>query len=167
MSVTELKAKSAKKATQKIVNPVIPAFSAELESVLENAEAPMTSFSRLFIGELNSRLIPHTPEEIQGYADSIQAVGLLQNLVVVEREDGRLEVVCGGGIGQLVARTKSVSCPFIWRAASMTENGKRKSMHPAEQIIGFRSMAADGHPPRDGHLHLPAFLPEDNFVSPN
>lgn len=31
----------------------------------------------------------------------------------------------------------------------MTENGKRKSMHPAEQIIGFRSMSADGNSPAE------------------
>jgi len=80
MSVKESKAKTVKKVTQK---DNIPEVSAELESVLEAAEVRMTSFSRLFIGELNSRLIPHSPEEIQGYADSIQAVGLLQNLVVV------------------------------------------------------------------------------------
>nr|WP_241391205.1 hypothetical protein [Serratia proteamaculans]ULG18987.1 chromosome partitioning protein ParB [Serratia proteamaculans] len=33
------------------------------------------------------------------------------------------------------------------RAASMTENGKRKNMHPAEQIVGFRGMSADGNTP--------------------
>ncbi|MCS3434326.1 ParB/RepB/Spo0J family partition protein [Klebsiella sp. BIGb0407] len=160
MSVKESKAKTAKKATRK---DDIPAVSVELESVLDAAEVRMTSFSRLFIGELNSRLIPHTPEEIQGYADSIQAVGLLQNLVVVEREDGRLEVVCGGGrtkaIGLLV-EAGQVDPDKEWivykavplhlaRAASMTENGKRKSMHPAEQIIGFRSMSVDGNTPAE------------------
>ncbi|WP_300002417.1 ParB/RepB/Spo0J family partition protein [uncultured Cedecea sp.] len=160
MSVTESKAKTAKKTTRK---NEIPVDSAELESVLEAAEVRMTSFSRLYIGELNSRLIPHTPEEIQEYADSIQAVGLLQNLVVVERGDGRLEVVCGGGrtkgIGLLVEAGlvdpdkdwiayKAVPL-HLARAASMTENGKRKSMHPAEQIIGFRSMSADGNTPAE------------------
>jgi ParB family transcriptional regulator, chromosome partitioning protein len=158
MSVTESKAKPAKKATRKKATSVV---SAELVSALESAEVRHASYSRLFIGELNSRLIPHTPEEIQGYADSILAVGLLQNLVVVECEDGRLEVVCGGGrtkaIGLLVEAGK-VDPDKDWilykavprhlaRAASMTENGKRKNMHPAEQIVGFRGMSADGNTP--------------------
>jgi len=158
MSVTESKAKPAKKATRKKATPVV---SAELVSALESAEVRHASYSRLFIGELNSRLIPHTPEEIQGYADSILAVGLLQNLVVVECEDGRLEVVCGGGrtkaIGLLVDAGKvdpdkdwilyKAVSRHLARAASMTENGKRKNMHPAEQIVGFRSMSADGNTP--------------------
>ncbi|WP_369008397.1 ParB/RepB/Spo0J family partition protein, partial [Escherichia coli] len=32
-------------------------------------------------------------------------------------------------------------------AASMTENGHRRDMHPAEQIAGFRAMAQDGKTP--------------------
>ena len=49
-------------------------------------------------------------------------------------------------------------------AASMTENGHRRDMHPAEQIAGFRAMAQEGkntctnrvicwaiHPPRSAN----------------
>ncbi|KOA22908.1 hypothetical protein AC067_26535 [Escherichia coli] len=32
-------------------------------------------------------------------------------------------------------------------AASMTENGQRRDMHPAEQIAGFRAMAQEGKTP--------------------
>lgn len=32
-------------------------------------------------------------------------------------------------------------------AASMTENGHRRDMHPAEQIAGFRAMAQEGKTP--------------------
>lgn len=32
-------------------------------------------------------------------------------------------------------------------AASMTENGERKDMHPAEQIVGFRTLADEGKTP--------------------
>ncbi|ECP6691119.1 hypothetical protein FUU53_19920 [Salmonella enterica] len=91
MSVTESKAKKAKKAS-----PKAAAQSDVLVAALDNSPVRYTAWSRLFIGDLNCRVIPHTPEEIRGYADSIYAVGQIHNIVVVECDDGRLEVVCGG-----------------------------------------------------------------------
>ncbi|ECY3829299.1 ParB/RepB/Spo0J family partition protein, partial [Salmonella enterica subsp. enterica serovar Senftenberg] len=156
MSVTESKAKKAKKAS-----PKAAAQSDVLVATLDNSPVRYTTWSRLFIGELNCRVIPHTPEEIREYADSIHAVGLIHNIVVVECDDGRLEVVCGGGrtkaIGLLVEEGK-VNPDHEWiaykavprelaRAVSLTENGRHKTMHPAEQIAGFRALAEEGKTP--------------------
>jgi ParB family chromosome partitioning protein len=156
MSVTKSKANAVKKASGK--KSEIAASAQELVNVLDKADVRYAAYSDLFIGEKNARIIPHTAEEIQGYADSIEGVGLLQNIVVVESEDGRQEVVCGAGrtkaIGLLVQAGKvdpdSKWIPFksvprhLARAASLTENGKHKQMHPAEQIVGFRSLSAEG-----------------------
>ncbi|ECQ2402444.1 ParB/RepB/Spo0J family partition protein [Salmonella enterica] len=153
MSVTESKAKKAKKAS-----PKAAAQSDVLVATLDNSPVRYTTWSRLFIGELNCRMVPHTPEEIREYADSIHAVGLIHNIVVVECDDGRLEVVCGGGrtkaIGLLVEEGK-VNPDHEWisykavprelaRAVSLTENGRHKTMHPAEQIAGFRALSEEG-----------------------
>lgn len=161
MSVTESNAKKAKKASPKATARKEGAQSDVLVTALDNAPIRYTAWSRLFIGELNCRIIPHTPEEIRGYADSIHAVGQIHNLVVVECDDGRLEVVCGGGrtkaIGLLVSEGK-VDPENVWisykavprelaRAVSLTENGRHKKMHPAEQVAGFRSLAEEGKTP--------------------
>ncbi|WP_387691502.1 ParB/RepB/Spo0J family partition protein [Photorhabdus sp. RM71S] len=118
----------------------------------------MAPFSQFFISELNVRLIPHTDEELRELADSIKAVGILQNLVAIELPDGRLEVVAGGGrtkaTGLLVADgvvdTETFMVPYkpipreLGVVASATENGKRKNMHPYEQLIVFRQMSESG-----------------------
>ena len=68
------------------------------------------------------------------------------------------KLVCGGGrtkaIGLLVEEGKVdpdhewISCKVVprelARAISLTENGRLKTMHPAEQIAGFRSLAEEG-----------------------
>ncbi|WP_368758740.1 ParB/RepB/Spo0J family partition protein [Klebsiella oxytoca] len=158
MSVTESKVKTPRKSSAKVK---AAAEKTEVQRILENAEVRLTCFSRMFISDLNVRTIPHTETEIRELADSIKAMGILQNLIAVECDDGRVEIVGGGG------RTKAVSIlveegliaadllcvPYkavpreLARAASMTENGKHKQMHPAEQIAGFRALAEEGRTP--------------------
>ncbi|HID5234598.1 TPA: hypothetical protein ACXENA_004682 [Citrobacter freundii] len=67
MSVTESKAKKVKKASPKASTRKADAQSDVLVAVLDSAPVSYTAWSRLFIGDLNCRLIPHTPEEIRGY----------------------------------------------------------------------------------------------------
>ncbi|ORM90364.1 chromosome partitioning protein ParB [Pantoea cypripedii] len=72
-----------------------------------------------------------------------------------------MEVIAGGGrtraIGLLVAEGK-VDPEHEWvaykviprelaRVASLTENGRRKEMHPYDQITGFRELATEGKTP--------------------
>lgn len=156
---TNTTAKKARKSTKPAA--ATQQQSDELTRMLDNIEVQYAPFTSLFIGDLNARKVPHSDEELRGYADSIRAVGLLHNLIVVTCDDGRLEVVCGGGrtkaIGLLVSdgevdpdkvwiAYKAVPCELA-REVSEIENAKRKDMHPADQIRNFRALSAEGKTP--------------------
>ncbi|HDD1249499.1 TPA: ParB/RepB/Spo0J family partition protein, partial [Escherichia coli] len=92
--------------------------------------------------------------------DSIKGVGLLQNLVVHTLPGDRHGVAAGGRrLAALNMLAERGIIPADWpvrvkvipqelaTAASMTENGHRRDMHPAEQIAGFRAMAQEGKTP--------------------
>lgn len=161
MSVAKSKAKEVKKASPKASTRKADAQPDVLAAVLSNTPVSYTAWSRLFIRGLNCRLIPHTPEEIRDYTSSTFAVGQIRSIVVVERDDGRLGVVCDGGrtkaTGLLVEERKVnpdhewVSCKVapreLVRAIPLTENGEHKTVCPAGQIAGFRSLAKEGKTP--------------------
>ncbi|CND13940.1 putative DNA-binding protein [Yersinia intermedia] len=158
MSITESKAKTAKKASSKAKEKAV---SKELVTLLESTPVALVPFSQLVDTELNTRIVPHTDKEIRGLVNSIKGVGILQNLIVIALPDGLLGVVGGGGRkkatallvaeGLIDADQPFVPVKVVPRelavAASMTENGQRKSMHPAEQIIGFRTLSEEGNTP--------------------
>ncbi|WP_162771598.1 ParB/Srx family N-terminal domain-containing protein, partial [Shigella sonnei] len=92
--------------------------------------------------------------------ESIKGVGLLQNLVVHTLPGDRYAVAAGGRrLAALNMLAERNILPADWpvrvkvipqelaTAASMTENGQRRDMHPAEQIAGFRAMAQEGKTP--------------------
>ncbi|TDB45339.1 ParB/RepB/Spo0J family partition protein [Photorhabdus luminescens] len=161
MSETNVKAtikesKTAKKSSRKSHN-----VAQTLVTVLEQAAVELVSYSYLSNTNQNVRFIPYSQESIEDLAASIATIGILQNLVVVEMSDGSLGVVAGGrrkaalallierGViqsDQLIVPVKKIPAELAV-AASMTENGQRKDMHPAEQIVGFRSMASEGKTP--------------------
>ncbi|MHA3682232.1 ParB/RepB/Spo0J family partition protein [Yersinia enterocolitica] len=153
----EVKSSKAKKTTRKTDENSVHALAV----ALEQAPVELVAYSRLADTELNVRFIPYSQESIDDLADSIAVMGILQNLVVVEQPEGSLAVAAGSrrkaAIGvlvqrgviqpdQLVVPVKKIPAELAV-AASMTENGKRKDMHPAEQIVGFRSLAAEGKSP--------------------
>ncbi|QEM94278.1 hypothetical protein FEI17_26955 (plasmid) [Kosakonia radicincitans] len=156
MVSTNTTAKPATKSTRKKVSAEVLAA----EEALRLAPVGYAPFSRFVASEFNARIIQHTYEEIAAYAASIRALGILHNLIVVENDDGTLGVVCGNGrrrgTGLLVEQgVIGADEPFIpykvipkdlARAASLAEDS-HKAMHPAEQIIGFRVMAAEGSTP--------------------
>ncbi|WOZ79921.1 ParB/RepB/Spo0J family partition protein [Kosakonia sacchari] len=156
MADTHTTAKPATKSTRKKVSAAVLAA----EEALRLAPVGYAPFSRFVASEFNARIIQHSDEEIAAYAASIKALGILHNLIVVENDDGTLGVVCGNGrrrgTGLLVEQgVIGADEPFIpykiipkdlARAASLAEDS-HKAMHPAEQIIGFRAMAAEGSTP--------------------
>lgn len=157
MSVTESKAKSTKKSTT--TKPMKEAAEA-LKTALEVAQIEFVPLSMLVKSPFNVRTIPYSIESVIELADSINAVGLLQNLVVHTLQNGTLGVAAGGrrltAMIHLADRgTFSPEHPVAVKrvpdelavVASMTENGKRWDMHPAEQIVGFRTLAAEGKTP--------------------
>ncbi|EMX3788463.1 ParB/RepB/Spo0J family partition protein [Escherichia coli] len=153
MSVTESKAKTERKSSRK------PAKTQEtvLSALLAQTEEVSVPLASLIKSPLNVRTVPYSVESVSELADSIKGVGLLQNLVVHVLPGDRYGVAAGGRrLAALNMLAERNILPADWpvrvkvipqelaTAASMTENGHRRDMHPAEQIAGFRAMAQEG-----------------------
>lgn len=157
MSVTDVKAKAPKKASSK---KITKAQEAALKAALEAAAVEYVPLSDLVKSPLNVRTIPYSVDSVRGLADSIEALGLLQNLIVHTLADGQYSVAAGGRRltalnllaqeGRLdeghTVMVKHVS-DDIAALASVAENEQRAAMHPAEQISGFRTLAEQGKTP--------------------
>ncbi|MDF8899427.1 ParB/RepB/Spo0J family partition protein [Escherichia coli] len=156
MSVTESKAKTERKSSRKQSKVQETALSALLAQT-EEVSVPLAS---LIKSPLNVRTVPYSAESVSELADSIKGVGLLQNLVVHALPGDRYGVAAGGRrLAALNMLAERNILPADWpvrvkvipqelaTVASMTENGQRRDMHPAEQIAGFRAMAQEGKTP--------------------
>ncbi|EPT6438069.1 ParB/RepB/Spo0J family partition protein [Escherichia coli] len=156
MSVTEFKAKTGRKSSRKSSKEQENALSALLAQT-EEVSVPLAS---LIKSPLNVRTVPYSAESVSELAESIKGVGLLQNLVVHALPGDRYGVAAGGRrLAALNMLAERNILPADWpvrvkvipqelaTAASMTENGHRRDMHPAEQIAGFRAMAQEGKTP--------------------
>ncbi|MGU6123107.1 ParB/RepB/Spo0J family partition protein [Escherichia coli] len=156
MSVTKSEPKSTRKASRK------PAKTQEtvLSALLAQTEEVSVPLASLIKSPLNVRTVPYSAESVSELADSIKGVGLLQNLVVHALPGDRYGVAAGGRrLAALNMLAERDIIPADWpvrvkiipqelaTAASMTENGHRRDMHPAEQIAGFRAMAQEGKTP--------------------
>ncbi|WDC32424.1 ParB/RepB/Spo0J family partition protein (plasmid) [Escherichia albertii] len=156
MSVTESKTKTERKSSRK------PAKTQEtvLSALLAQTEEVSVPLASLIKSPLNVRTVPYSAESVSELADSIKGVGLLQNLVVHALPGERYGVAAGGRrLAALNMLAERNILPADWpvrvkvipqelaTAASMTENGHRRDMHPAEQIAGFRAMAQEGKTP--------------------
>ena len=156
MSVTESKTKTERKSSRK------PAKTQEtvLSALLAQTEEVSVPLASLIKSPLNVRTVPYSAESVSELADSIKGVGLLQNLVVHALPGDRHGVAAGGRrLAALNMLAERNILPADWpvrvkvipqelaTAASMTENGHRRDMHPAEQIAGFRAMAQEGKTP--------------------
>ena len=156
MSVTKSEPKSTRKASRK------PAKTQEtvLSALLAQTEEVSVPLASLIKSPLNVRTVPYSAESVSELADSIKGVGLLQNLVVHALPGDRHGVAAGGRrLAALNMLAERDIIPADWpvrvkvipqelaTAASMTENGHRRDMHPAEQIAGFRAMAQEGKTP--------------------
>ena len=157
MSVANVKAKAPKKASSK---KITQAQEAALKVALEAAVIEYVPLSDLVKSPLNVRTIPYSEDSVRGLADSIEALGLLQNLIVHTLADGQSGVAAGGRRltalnllaqegrldGGHTVMVKRVS-DDIAALASVAENEQRAAMHPAEQIAGFRTLAEQGKTP--------------------
>ncbi|MEG6334980.1 ParB/RepB/Spo0J family partition protein [Enterobacter hormaechei] len=156
MSVTEFKVKTVRKSSRKSSKEQETALSA----LLAQTEEVSVSLASLIKSPLNVRTVPYSAESVSELADSIKGVGLLQNLVVHALPGDRYGAAAGGrrlaALNMLAERgiltadwpvRVKVIPQELATAASMTENGHRRDMHPAEQIAGFRAMAQEGKTP--------------------
>lgn len=159
MSVTNSNAKSAVKTSRKAKNAA-SASNTVLSAVLAQTEEQHVPLSALVKSPQNVRIVPYSVESVRELADSIKGIGLLQNLVVHALPDGLYGVAAGGrrlAAMNLLATENTIHPDWLVRvkvvpdnlatAASLTENGQHLEMHPAEQIAGFRAMAAEGKTP--------------------
>ncbi|GHN89255.1 partitioning protein ParB [Escherichia coli] len=156
MPVTKCEPDTTRKASRKSVKTQETALSALLAQT-EEVSVPLDS---LIKSPLNVRTVPYSAESVSELADSIKGVGLLQNLVVHALPGDRYGVAAGGrrlAALNMLAERDIIQADWPVRvkiipqelatAASMTENGHRRDMHPAEQIAGFRAMAQEGKTP--------------------
>lgn len=156
MPVTKCEPETTRKASRKSAKTQETVLSALLAQT-EEVSVPLAS---LIKSPLNVRTVPYSAESVSELADSIKGVGLLQNLVVHTLPGDRYGVAAGGRrLAALNMLAERGIIPADWpvrvkvipqelaTAASMTENGQRRDMHPAEQIAGFRAMAQEGKTP--------------------
>lgn len=157
MSVTDVKAKAPKKASSK---KITKAQEVALKKALEAAAVEYVPLAELTKSPLNVRTIPYSVDSVRGLADSIEALGLLQNLIVHTLADGQSGVAAGGRrltALNLLAQEDRLAADHtvmvkrvsddIAALASIAENEQRAAMHPAEQIAGFRTLAEQGKSP--------------------
>ena len=156
MSVVKSEPDTTRKASRKSAKTQETVLSALLAQT-EEVSVPLAS---LIKSPLNVRTVPYSAESVIELADSIKGVGLLQNLVVHTLPGDRYGVAAGGrrlaALNMLAERgiltadwpvRVKVIPQELATAASMTENGHRRDMHPAEQIAGFRAMVQEGKTP--------------------
>ncbi|EBH4930488.1 ParB/RepB/Spo0J family partition protein [Salmonella enterica] len=156
MSVVKSEPDTTRKASRKSAKTQETVLSALLAQT-EEVSVPLAS---LIKSPLNVRTVPYSAESVSELAESIKGVGLLQNLVVHALPGDRHGVAAGGrrlaALNMLAERNiltadwpvrVKVIPQELATAASMTENGHRRDMHPAEQIAGFRAMAQEGKTP--------------------
>lgn len=146
---------SAKKGSRKKQDSTV-----SLEQILKVAVTEQATLDRLVKSPHQARKRQHPASHIRGLADSISGVGLLQNLVGHFMTDGQIGIAAGGGrleALQLLSsenrwpQDQNISVLIVpedlAKAVSLTENGKRLDMHPAEQIEGFSDLSAEGKTP--------------------
>lgn len=134
--------------------------SAETASVAASGETVFIPLNKLKKSPRNARKTSHSEVDIEAYAASIAAKGILQNLVVEPERDevgqptGFYFVTIGEGrrLAQLlrvkrkeIKKTEPIRCvidtandPF---EISLDENVTRTAMHPADQFEAFRELA--------------------------
>ncbi|MEY0535614.1 ParB/RepB/Spo0J family partition protein [Providencia rettgeri] len=124
---------------------------------LDSMEAHVLPLSSLVQSELNVRKRPIDEKALSELADSIQAVGVLQNLVVYPMDNDVYGVAAGQrrllALQQLVAKGHLASSfPVPVKVVSesdaliisLTENSQREAMHPADQLHAFIELQKTG-----------------------
>lgn len=155
MTIADVKSKASKKTSKNkaVVNEA-------LKAALDAAVIEYVPLTDLIKSTLNVRTIPYTSESVKRLANSIESLGLLHNLVVHSLPEGKSGVAAGGRrltalmlmceMGRIKPNyqvpVKRVSDELAVEA-SYAENNELESMHPAEQIAAFGTLAAQGKTP--------------------
>jgi len=125
-----------------------------LDTVSDDAVVPF-DLDQLVLDERNMRTT-YAEGEIELLAESLQEVGLLQNLGGVRLHDGKVGIVAGGrrlaamqllaekgvAVGKVpVKLADSFENAQIW---SMTENAARRDVSAADEVVAYRKLAMLG-----------------------
>jgi len=129
----------------------------------EDVEFVFISLNKLKRSPRNARTMPHSKSHVEALANSIEAHGQLQNLVVETEVDeagkatGFYLVTVGEGrrLAQLVrVKRKKIKADEPVRciiddahaaqAVSLAENDVRANMHPADQFAAFKALVDSG-----------------------
>jgi ParB family chromosome partitioning protein len=70
--------KPAKSTLEKSAEKIAQSTEQKLVQLLADTPVQIFPYSRLSHTDLNTRIIPHTDQEVEEMADSIQAMGILQ-----------------------------------------------------------------------------------------
>ncbi|TBL64306.1 ParB N-terminal domain-containing protein [Hafnia paralvei] len=155
--MSEMKSKAPRSAS-KASKKTTPAAQADAaNTALRDIPVSMVSVSSLVHSTLNVRKQAPDAAKLAELAESIKAVGVLQNLVAFEQPDGLLAVAAGGrrlaALQQLLAagdmdNNYLVPVKVVSEAMavtlSLTENSHREDMHPADQIRAFKTLSESG-----------------------
>ncbi|MGY3362090.1 ParB family chromosome partitioning protein [Bradyrhizobium sp. GM0.4] len=133
-----------------------------VEQLPENGTQVLIPLNKLKKSPKNARKTPHSDAAIEGYAASIAAKGILQNLVVEPEVDdenaatGFYFVTIGEGrrLAQLlrvkrkeIKKTEPIRCIVDTandpHEISLDENVTRENMHPADQFEAFKKLAEE------------------------
>ncbi len=171
MSTIESKAPATAKATRTAKSATKKSVVAEnIEAALAKAVRKTATLGQLELDGLNVRKKKTSQASIEGLAASIRSVGLLQNLIVFEMENGQFGVAAGerrtlalrwlmgreddadkttpnGIVNAGYAVDVLIVSKEMARIISLTENSQREQMHPADQVFAFREMSAEGRAP--------------------
>lgn len=160
MNTTAKNSDTAKTRKTTRTSKTTRAAEAMLKAALDAAQVQYPPLSQLVKSPKNVRTLPYTKESVRELADSLLKAGLLQNLIVHAMPDGKLGVAAGGRrmtALQLLVEEGHIHADYpvavkvvddeLAVVASIIENEQRRAMHPAEQIIGFRTLASEGKTP--------------------
>ncbi len=126
------------------------------------------SVNNLYPSKHNVRTTPASKQSDTQLKSSIQAVGVLQNLLVMpSSNDGQYEVIGGGRrlrlVKELIAEGKipngielecKIKTDISPSEISLIENIQRAAMHPADEFMAFQSMIDEGLNENDIAAHF-------------
>ncbi|WP_447907979.1 ParB/RepB/Spo0J family partition protein [Serratia fonticola] len=136
-----------------------------VETALVDAPVEIVTLKQLVKTPLNARKTPVPEKEVRELAASIEAAGLLQNLIVFPMDNGLFGVAGGEtrrlALNILMEESRSAAGVPVTsefpvpvkvvdedkaRAISYAENGQRSNLSPADQLANFRELAEEGKP---------------------
>jgi len=163
-AVSDKAAQDAARQAQTVLDQARAAGPAD-EAAPPEPQAPAAELRFIALSHLrlSKRNVRKTAVPLDALAESIDRVGLLQNLIVVPHPDGEsFEVVAGGrrwaalrllAKKKCIARDQTIPCLVVPDdsavTVSLTENVQRQDMHPADQFEAFLALVNEGRPIED------------------